>query len=118
MKRVDVATLRAALWAQLALVRARRALRQGRLEDVDITRPPRLPSNARRGVLTVLRRQPHTCLERALVLQAWEAAHGDARDVVIGVRGSRSAIAAHAWLEGDNNGDLDSYEELMRVPAR
>jgi hypothetical protein len=86
--------------------------------EVVVAVPPRLPARAGRGVNAVLRRTDPTCLERALVLQAWERAHGGGRDVVIGVRGSGDELAAHAWLEGERNGDLGVYEELMRVPVR
>ena len=117
MRRLDLPTLRAALWAQLALVRTRRALRRGGLDDVEIAAPPRLPATARRGVNAVLRRQPHTCLERALVLQRWEATYGNARDVVIGVATDGGNFAAHAWLAGDPDNDDSRYHELMRLPA-
>jgi Transglutaminase-like superfamily len=117
-RRLDPASLRAAWWAFFALRRTRRALRRDPVADVVVAVPPPLPSHAARGVKAVLRRSDSTCLERALVLQAWERAHGGLRDVVIGVRGSGEAMAAHAWLEGERNGDLGSYEELMRVPAR
>lgn len=117
MRRVDLTTLRAAVWAQVALIRARRALRRGGLEDVAISVPPRLPGTARRGVLAVLRRQPHTCLERALVLQRWEAAYGNARDVVIGVAREGGDFTAHAWLAGDSDNDESTYHELLRLPA-
>jgi hypothetical protein len=115
---LDPASLRGALWAAGALRKTRRALRKGRFTDVEVSSPPTLPPRAGRGVRAVLRRSDPTCLERALVLQAWETAQGGPRDVVIGVRGSGDALAAHAWLEGERNGDLGQYEELMRVPPR
>ena len=115
-RRLDPALLRAALWAFLALRRTRHALRRERLSDVAVRPPPRLPVRARRGLDAVLRRWDPTCLERALVVQAWERAHEGPRDVVIGVRGSGQTLTAHAWLEGESN--QGSYEELMRVPAR
>lgn len=68
-----------------------------------------------RGVRYVLRTRPATCLEGALVLQAWFAAQGIRRAVVIGVAGSTSDFSAHAWLEGDTPGE---FEELLRLPAR
>lgn len=80
-------------------------------------RPPDLPSHAGRGVLAALRRQPHTCLERALVLQSWEAAHGNAREVVIGVARAGGDFAAHAWLSGEPDDDGSRFHELMRLPA-
>lgn len=116
--RLDPASARAAWWTLVALRRTRRALRRERVTDVVVTPPPELPGRAARGVMAVLRRSDPTCLERALVLQAWETAHGGARDVVIGVQGSGDGLSAHAWLEGERNGDLGRYEELLRVPAR
>jgi Transglutaminase-like superfamily len=114
----DLPTLRAALWALLALRRTRLALRRDRITEIRVGRPPSLPRSAGRGVRAVLRRSSPTCLERALVLQAWDVAQGDARDVVIGVNGAGEEFAAHAWLDGDPDGGLGRYEELMRVRAR
>ena len=112
----DVPTVRAAFWALLALRRTRRALKRDRVTEIRVTSPPQLPSSAGRGVRAVIRRSDPTCLERALVLQAWETAHGESRDVVIGVNGSGRRLAAHAWLEGEPDGA--GFRELMRVPAR
>jgi Transglutaminase-like superfamily len=47
-----------------------------------------------------LRRWHETCLVNAIVLQAWEAAHGRRRDLVVGVTGP-DGFRAHAWLQGD-----------------
>lgn len=47
-----------------------------------------------------LRRWRESCLVNAIVLQAWEAAHGRRRDLVVGVTGP-NGFRAHAWLEGD-----------------
>jgi hypothetical protein len=114
---VDVATLRAALWAWRSLRRAERDLRRRGLDGARVPAPPRLPARARRGVLAVLRRRPSTCLERALVLQRWEAAHGAGSDVVIGVPGHSEDFVAHAWLESMPDGQAAQYHELMRIPA-
>ena len=116
-RRPDLPTLRAALWALVALRRTRRALRRSKVTDVRVGEPPALPVSAGRGVRAVLRRVDHTCLERALVLQAWNVAHGEPRDVVIGVNGAGEQFAAHAWLEGEPDGERGVYRELMRVPA-
>lgn len=117
--RVDRNTLRAALWAQLALLRTRRGLRHRGIERVVVHPPPAgLPVSAGRGVYALLRRRPHTCLERALVLQAWESAHGNRRDVVIGVDTRGAEFAAHAWLAGEPEGEDAGFEELMRLRAR
>lgn len=112
----DLPTLRAALWALLALRRTRRALKRDRVTDVRVLPPPALPTSAGRGVRAVIRRSDPTCLERALVLQAWNVAHGEPRDVVIGVNGTGEDFAAHAWLDGEPDGH-GQYHELMRVPA-
>lgn len=112
----DRPTLRAAFWAYTALWRARRQLRGGALESIEIPPPPHLPPSGSRGVRAVLRRRPHTCLERAFVLQRWEAVQGRPRDVVIGVRGPSGAFEAHAWLDGAESAP-DEYRELTRIPA-
>jgi hypothetical protein len=112
---VDVQTLRAAWWAHRAVRSARRQLRATGLEDLRLPRLPELPATAERGVFAVLRRLPHTCLERALVLQRWKAAHGEPLDVVIGVRGPGPAFGAHAWLAGEPHEAEGAYRELRRV---
>jgi Transglutaminase-like superfamily len=115
---LDVSALRAAWWALRALRHARQALPNRPVTDVRIDSPPSLPPAAARGVRAVLRRRHATCLERSLVLQAWEAAHDAPRAVVIGVSGSSRELAAHAWLEGEVDGETSAYQELFRVPAR
>ena len=47
-----------------------------------------------------LRRWHESCLVNSIVLQAWEAAHGRRRDLVVGVTGP-DRFHAHAWLQGD-----------------
>jgi Transglutaminase-like superfamily len=110
-----IATLRAALWTGRALRRARTELRDGELRGVALPAPPRVAPGAERGVHAVLRRREHSCLERSLIMQRWLAAHGDARDVVIGTTGV-AGFAAHAWLEGDPDGTA-RFVELARLPA-
>src|SRR4051794_31242326 len=78
---------RSATWALIALRRARRDLDAHGLDGAHVAAPPRLPAAARAGVMAVVRRWPNTCLERALVLQRWEADHGLESDVIIGVTG-------------------------------
>jgi Transglutaminase-like superfamily len=114
----DLSTLRAAVWALRALRHTRRSLERDRLTDVRVSAPPVLPESAGRGVRAVVRRWDPTCLERALVLQAWNVAQGEPRDVVVGVNGSGDALAAHAWLDGEPDRQQESFQELMRVPAR
>jgi hypothetical protein len=116
-RRPDVPTLRAALWALLALRRTRRALQRGPVTEIRVGRPPALPPSAGRGARAIIRRTHPTCLERALVLQAWAAAQGQARDVVIGVNGTGDRFPAHAWLDGEEDGVHGPYRELLRVPA-
>ena len=114
---MDLPTLRAAVWAWRALRRAERDLARHGLEGARVAPPPRLPASAGRGVVAVLRRRPNTCLERALVLQRWEAAHGAGSDVVIGVPAPGQEFVAHAWLESMPDGQAGDYHELMRIPA-
>jgi hypothetical protein len=69
-------------------------------------------------VAAVLRRRQATCLERSLVLQRWLAAHGDRRDLVIGVKAPGEEFGAHAWLEGEPPTDgISEFTELLRRPA-
>jgi Transglutaminase-like superfamily len=113
----DVASLRGAFWALRALRRTRHALKHERVTDIRVVAPPALPRSAGRGVRAVMRRVDRTCLERALVLQAWGHAQGEPRDVVIGVNGSGDAFSAHAWLDGEPDAEQGVYSELMRLPA-
>ena len=117
MADLDLPTLRAAAWAWRALRRTKRELARHGLEGTQVIAPPPLPAHARRGVLAVIRRRPNTCLERALVLQRWEAAHGAGADVVIGVPGPGENFIAHAWLETMPDGRTDAFHELLRIPA-
>ena len=65
----------------------------------------------------VLRRLAPTCLERALVEQAWMAALGTPRDVVIGVLpGGMKEAPAHAWVDGTDPKSAAEYLELHRLP--
>jgi hypothetical protein len=109
-------SLRAAAWALVALRRTRRDLAAHGLDGARVTPPPRLPASARVGVLAVVRRRPSTCLERALVLQRWEADHGSRGDVVIGVVGPSNGFHAHAWLE-TMDATPGVFQELLRLPA-
>ncbi len=115
---LDVPTLRAAWWTRRALRRVHADLQARGLEYTPAPKPPPLPDHARRGVLAVLRRTPSTCLERALVLQRWHEAHGAPRDVIVAVRGPTIDFSAHAWLDGEPDGDTSAFAELMRLPPR
>jgi len=97
--------------------RTRRALAREGLDGASVPAPPRLPGSARRGVLVVVRRRDNTCLERALVLQRWEASQGRGADVVIGTTGARDGFRAHAWLETMPDAPEGAFTELFRLPA-
>ena len=107
----------AAAWALVALRRTGRDLAARGLDGARVAPPPRLPASARAGVIAVVRRRPSTCLERALVLQRWEADHGAGGDVIIGVRGPGDGFRAHAWLETMPDGPPGTFEEILRLPA-
>ncbi len=114
----DLPTLRALWWATRALRRVHGDLRSSALTDVRVSLPPALPAHAFRGVRYALRKSPSTCLEQALLRQAWHTAHGEPREVVIGVTRSTSEFAAHAWLDPDpGQPSPQQFEELLRLPA-
>ena len=83
----------------------------------EVSDPPALPSDAIRGVSAALRRTRASCLERSLVLQRWYAAHGQRRDLIIGVTAPGEEFRAHAWLEGDHPCHDGEYTELLRRSA-
>lgn len=135
MHRFRPSNLRAAWWAIGTARRTRRMLSAGGLDAaLAPPPPPPLPAEAERGVRGALRRLGETCLVNAIVLQAWEAAHGRRRDLVIGTTGPQD-FSAHAWLQGDSlpipgsgvrdEGHASSpterpgsrFEELLRRPA-
>jgi hypothetical protein len=99
--RFHPANLRAAWWAVRTARRTRRVL-EARGLDAALAPPPppSLPADAERGVRGALRRWRESCLVNTIVMQAWEAAHGRRRDLVIGTTGP-SDFRAHAWLHGD-----------------
>jgi Transglutaminase-like superfamily len=117
-RRLDLPTLRAALWAERALRSARRTLQRRGVDGIVLPAPPTLPAEAGRGVTALLRRRASsTCLERALVRQRWLAAHGSPRDVVIAVQAPGEAFRAHAWVDGDPDERETAFHELLRLPA-
>lgn len=114
--RWDSAVLRAALWAALAARLVRYRLRRHGLQ-ARVPRPPRLGPRGTRGVMGALRRLDATCLERALVQQAWLASLGSLRDVVIGIPpGGMADTPAHAWVDGTDTASAGQYLELHRLP--
>jgi Transglutaminase-like superfamily len=59
-----------------------------------------------------------TCLEAALVRQSWLAAHGDNREIVIGVVASGLRDQpAHAWVEGTDPWAEATHLELHRLKS-
>jgi hypothetical protein len=114
-RRRDMQAIRAALWALQAARAARLSLRRGGLKTVALPPPPALDAGAGRGVDAALRRTRYSCLERALVRQAWAVAHGQGREVVIGVTGVDD-FGAHAWLDGDPPTASTGFREIMRYP--
>jgi hypothetical protein len=113
-RRLTLPNLRAAVWTLRALRVVRKELRAGRWESIELPRVPRLPRSAERAVEGVLRRVDATCLPRALVRQAWLAAHGSRRDVVVGVTAPSAGFEAHAWLAGEPPCHPNGYKELLR----
>jgi hypothetical protein len=112
---IDPDAWRGAWWAYGALRAARRHLRASGVNGLVVSPPRRVSPAAGRGVDAVLRRVPVTCLERAVVMQAWRTALGDRREIVIGVRPGENFIA-HAWLEGDPDPVAAQFLELTRLP--
>ncbi len=97
-------------WWAITIVRSRK-VRDG-IRTVS-PRPPRLPRSAGKGVNAVLTRFSPTCLERALVAQAWLVAHGELVNVVIGVPAEGiGQRPAHAWLDGRPDPESEGYVVL------
>lgn len=117
-RRFTVPNLRAALWTMRALRIVRKELPAGRWESMVLPRVPQLPAGTERAVEAALRRGGATCLAHAIVRQAWFAAHGSPRDLVVGVTAPSRGFKAHAWLEGDPPCHTERYQELLRRPAK
>ena len=58
-----------------------------------------------------------TCLERALVIQAWIGGYAEPPDVVIGIRRRAGVVEAHAWVDGADPWFDPSYHEIARFDA-
>jgi hypothetical protein len=118
MGRFSVPNLRAAWWAVRTARRTRRKLRAEGLESaLAPPPPPELPAAAERGVQAALHRRRHTCLERSIVMQTWLSAHGERRDLIVGVKRPGDEFEAHAWLEGEPAHGDGPFHELLRRPA-
>jgi hypothetical protein len=115
--RLDLARWRAAWWTWRALRAVRGALPSAPVTTLPVRPAPRLPARAVTGVEAVLRRQQHTCLMRAVVLQAWYAGQGEQRAVVIGVTPPSRGFTAHAWIDGEPPCHDAGFTELTRWPA-
>jgi hypothetical protein len=108
--------LAGALWATFAAFVVHRRLEKAGLK-ASVPRPPRLSGRAGRGVAGALRRLEPTCLEKALVQQAWLASHGVMKEVVIGVPpDGMHKDPAHAWVDGIDAVSPTRYIELHRLP--
>ena len=98
----------------------------GQLHDVRRRLPiegtaTRIPLAAGRGPrgwwgirVAFIATQP-TCLERALLLQAWMGGYAEPPDVVIGVRNGPDGVEAHAWVDERDPWFDPSYTELTRL---
>lgn len=117
LPRLNVAGVRAAVWALRALGRTRRTLRADGFVRPALPRVPAVDARFRYGATGALRRSKATCLESATVLQAWDAAHDAERDLIIGVTSPSSGFRAHAWLDGDPPCHDEGFSELLRRPA-
>ena len=62
----------------------------------------------------VLERNAASCLERSLVRQRFYAAHGQHRELIIGVSPPNQDFHAHAWLSGDAGEGDDLYQIMPR----
>ena len=115
MWRLRPTVLLGALWATVAAYLVRRRLKRSGVR-ARVPRPPRLGAKAGHGVMGALSRLKPTCLERALVLQAWLAAQGNPLDVVIGVpREGMKSGPAHAWVDGTDATAVANHVELYRL---
>lgn len=104
-----IGKLRAAWWAVRCVRRA---------DPEQFPPVPAVSAADRRGVSFALRAARANCLVRAGVLQAWYLAHGEERDLVIGVTAPSKGFRAHAWLDGDPPCHSEGFAELTRQPPR
>lgn len=107
-------SVRAYRWGRRELRRIQNVLRTDGIQaraEAAIGIAPRGP----RGLRLAMRSLSPTCLERALLLQAWHAAFSAPPDVIIGVRRTQSAFEAHAWVEGEDRWQEPGYAELTRL---
>ena len=99
------------------LRRTRRLLRDRGVKAAHAgVRPLPVVRGRGRVVHRTLRVLRASCLERALILQAWHADTGDPRDLVIGVRSPGEDFGAHAWLDGFEPASEADFQEIVRLP--
>jgi len=110
------ADVRAGVWALRSHRDVRRRVGEEGAETA-VAPPPALPAPAVRAVRATLRARRASCLEGALVLQRWHAAHGRQLDLVIGVSAPGPGFHAHAWLEGEDPRADGEFTEILRRPA-
>ncbi|MGH9273487.1 MAG: lasso peptide biosynthesis B2 protein [Acidimicrobiales bacterium] len=115
--RPTVEDARAMRWALSGLRSVRRQLRDAPVNRVHVRPPRRRAAVAERSVRWMLRQRHASCLERALVLQAWYSGQGTPREVVIGVT-SPEDFQAHAWLDGDAKCHEARFAEILRLSPR
>jgi hypothetical protein len=109
--------VRVAFWTLRALRSVQRQLREGAWDAVTVPQVPDGTSDAGWIVESLMKRSRAKCLPRALVRQRWLVAHGERRDLVIGVTAPSAGFEAHAWLDGDPECHSGRYQELVRRPA-
>ncbi len=116
MRLRGVASARSIWWARRAARRVQADLAIVGLDGLEVAPPPALPRGCRRWVVAVLRARQDTCLVRSVVLQAWDAAHGRPRDLIIGVTAPGRDFQAHAWLDGEPERASAGFSEFTRRP--
>lgn len=106
------------LWAVRCLGRLRGELVGDDVRQIRVAPPPRSTAGGTRSVIArVLARAGATCLQRSLILQAWDRAHGMHRDVVVGVTAPGPQFRAHAWIDGEEDHAAQEFTEILRVEA-
>lgn len=116
IRNLNPGSLRTAAWTLRAAHRAKQRFASPPFgTDLGLPRVPRVGPKAVRGVTGVLGRRPYSCLVDAAVRQAWLAAQGCPRDLIIGVAHPSGGFGAHAWLDGDPPGHHEGFHELVRL---
>ncbi|MGH9169495.1 MAG: lasso peptide biosynthesis B2 protein [Acidimicrobiales bacterium] len=111
---------RLVVWARRSLRRVHGELPVAGIDgSISISPPPLSGSlsalEGDRVLRAVLGRSGATCLEEAIIRQAWYASRGVEKEVVVGVTSPADDFKAHAWLSGDAGSP--GYVELLHKPA-